>query len=1010
MKNMNFSGNENIDYSQSTKKTFGSRKLFLLIMAILAAVSDFALLVVFAISGHGGLAIPINLLILDGLFIAGVCLSNFRFKYSVVIWAVYLALSVFITAFLATLEIGATYMTDTAKTLNVFAHIALYFVTVLASIYPLFKSNIKIKAIMITAVVIAVILVGAFAVYFSANGYFGQGFLGEYRVVGYTLDEESDTYIATDIKAGRSDKVIIPEEFDGKKVSGVNCSIFTHTSIKSVVIQSKEEISFVENQHLSNINKDMRIGVDKKYIDTYRTEFLKPDYFPDDPSMRLLANCFYPVNLEANERYITFAYNEYPHKYFSSPYSEDIIPTWIGKVGEQFQLDFSDKAEYMKHANAQEPADLVWCYDNNNAKILAGDTVRLVGEKINSDKYRVEVNFDDVYRVEIVEDNDTKYEPLDTFKTTTLSNGAVYEYLYFTIGSARSTLDKLSQDLIADRDNGFDLSWEYNLSLKSNSWGSNYWYSLGDLSEELSQLDSNYAGNAVNIKLKPYWTMKDPTELKITFDKENYIYGDDVIMTFSGKAPNDDCVLNLEWNYFGTGTFDSNTSDQYVINNALPQYGTFSVYVLVTSDKSSLSSVGTVERVLQVNKRPLNITWQEPSDMVFDDQEKVLQHFVGENELINGDVLANYIAEDDVKNINAGNYTASITLVGSIDQKYVIASGATYAYTIAPRPTQTQWTCEDFTYDGYSHNAQATAQNIYGSPLSVTLSSAKVSAGKHTAVAMSNDSNYKLTNETYVFEIKQKVVTVDWSNSALTYSGVAQHPNVSKIYGLVGYENINSQLIYSGYSSNIDAGEGYTVKVELPASSNYKFDSEQSTTYNIEKKSLSVRALASNKVYDGKANSFDIDVVGLASVHTKNSLGTPVFSGSGVGAIDAGSNYTVTVSLPNNNVTKNYDITYSGTTFSISKAQIALVWSEVVVKDGVVIPPEARIGGTLDPGDVVMGNYIYRDSRGRVISSIPYESGTYSVEINPTSKNCTFTNVRINFTVTIDKEQNREVA
>ena len=81
MRNMNFSGNENIDYSQSTQKTFGSRKVFVLIMAILAAVSDFALLVVFAISGHGGLAIPINLLILDGLFISGVCLSNFRFKY-----------------------------------------------------------------------------------------------------------------------------------------------------------------------------------------------------------------------------------------------------------------------------------------------------------------------------------------------------------------------------------------------------------------------------------------------------------------------------------------------------------------------------------------------------------------------------------------------------------------------------------------------------------------------------------------------------------------------------------------------------------------------------------------------------------------------------------------------------------------------------------------------------------------------------------------------------------------
>lgn len=182
MKNMMFSSNENIDYSQSTKKTFGSRKLFLFIMAVLATVSDFALLVVFAISGHGGIAVPVILLILDGLFIAGVCLCNFRFKYSIGVWVAYIIISVIITAFLALLDTKATYMTTTAKYLNVFAHIVLYLVTIFASIYPLFKKNIKLKAVMITCVTVAVVLVGAFAVYFSANGYFGQGFLGESRV------------------------------------------------------------------------------------------------------------------------------------------------------------------------------------------------------------------------------------------------------------------------------------------------------------------------------------------------------------------------------------------------------------------------------------------------------------------------------------------------------------------------------------------------------------------------------------------------------------------------------------------------------------------------------------------------------------------------------------------------------------------------------------------------------------------------------------------------------------
>ena len=215
--------------------------------------------------------------------------------------------------------------------------------------------------------------------------------------------------------------------------------------------------------------------------------------------------------------------------------------------------------------------------------------------------------------------------------------------------------------------------------------------------------------------------------------------------------------------------------------------------------------------------------------------------------------------------------------------------------------------------------------------------------------------------------------------------------------------------MYTGYSSNIDAGEGYTVKVELPATSNYKFDSEQTTSYNIGKRSLRVRVLASDKVYDGKANSFDIEANGLASVHTKSSLGIPSYSGDGASAVDVG-DYTVAVSLPNNSVTKNYEIRYEGASFSITKAQVALSWSEVVVKDGVVTPPTARISGIVNSDDVVMGDYVFRDSRGRVINSIPYESGTYSVAVNPTSKNYSFTNTRINFTVTVDNEQNREAA
>ncbi|MDE5654638.1 MAG: hypothetical protein K2I46_03420, partial [Clostridia bacterium] len=351
-----------------------------------------------------------------------------------------------------------------------------------------------------------------------------------------------------------------------------------------------------------------------------------------------------------------------------------------------------------------------------------------------------------------------------------------------------------------------------------------------------------------------------------------------------------------------------------------------------------------------------------------------------------------------------------------------------------------------------------------------------------------------LTDNTYPFEIKQKSVTVGaWSSTSITYNGTAQYPRVTSVNGLVGNESITNQLIYSGYASNINAGEGYSVSVTLPTSSNYKFDSAQSTQYNIAKKALSVRpnvasktydgyvsslditanglvgshtnsslgtptyggsgvsavdvgsysvtvtlpdndvtknyeityasasftifkrtlqisAVASNKTYDGKVNTFDFEVVsGLASVHTKNSLGTPMYSGSGVNAVDAG-NYSVSVSLPENDVTKNYSISYTGASFTISKAQVALVWSNAVVSGGRVTAPSVVTSGQVYSGDIYIVSYTYRDSSGRVINSIPAVSGTYSVEVFVTSGNYSFTNTRINFSITVSQAQNKEVA
>ena len=179
------------------------------------------------------------------------------------------------------------------------------------------KSSKKIKAVMIAVTAAAAIAMFAFTVFFSINGYFGQGFVAEYRVVKYQYQEKGDCYIAYSIEPGRGRKVLIPEEFNGKPVVGINSSIFAETSIDDICLQSKQKLPIISQWDLSsNFNSNLRIGVDKELIDAYRQDNI-------EKSLQF-ANNLYPCNLADDETYITFAYDNYDSLV-------QLVPTWIAR-------------------------------------------------------------------------------------------------------------------------------------------------------------------------------------------------------------------------------------------------------------------------------------------------------------------------------------------------------------------------------------------------------------------------------------------------------------------------------------------------------------------------------------------------------------------------------------------------------------------------------------------------------------------------------------------------------
>ena len=832
--------------------------------------------------------------------------------------------------------------------------------------------------------------------------------------------------------------------------------MFTDKTINDVCIQSKEKIDFVDDINLTNINSNMRIGIDRDLIDDYRNELLSNYLYS-------AANSMYPCNLNKDETYITFSYH-------SDTYEEDIpiVPTWIGRKGDKFSLAYAN-VDYFEHTNQNNVADLLWCWDNNGARVLKdfedtnGNIIN--GRAINGNIEKIDVDFNMVFQLKVCEDNDSKYEPSDDFKNTTV-DGRTYGYRYATV----NTVESMTSQLVRE---GFDLKWGYQSRYNVSSTVA----SLKDALQEQEQQTFRYK-EKISAEITPQWELKAPSEIVISADKNSYIYGDNIQLTGSAKAPNEDCVLKYTWGNL-SGQYDVVANECSLINVLPKQSGNYSLTVEASSDKTSLTSKKTVYKNIVIDKKNLDFTWTQPDDMVYDGTAKSVAYACGENQLINGDTLDMGLQSEALSATDAMIYVASLWLSGELDEKYKIATGATFDYQILPRPTNVVWSVGDYVYSGYYQGPSAMAYNIYGSPLLLNLfDSSKRNAGRYTATVTLNDTNYSLLNPTAVYEIKQKSITIEWESSNFVYTGAVQYPRVNKTVGTVSYDSITSEFIYSGYEGNINAKEGYTVYVALPQSSNYKFDSEQSTVYNISKRSITANWSSPRKfTYDGNAHRVRIanfsNIVASDSAKVLNDI---KYSGEQVNAgenyltsaelseeasvnyiatnmtceysiekrtitafwsatsftydgnshmprvvtladiveadrasvmsgleysgeqTDAGENYTASVAL-GSGARQNYTLYNSTSKFSIAKAQVAAVWSEVSVDGGKVNPPELVIENTAYAGDVRVVRYTYRNAQGQVISSIPSQNGTYSVTVEIESKNYDLTGLQKTFTI-----------
>jgi len=303
---------------------------------------------------------------------------------------------------------------------------------------------------------------------------------------------------------------------------------------------------------------------------------------------------------------------------------------------------------------------------------------------------------------------------------------------------------------------------------------------------------------------------------------------------------------------------------------------------------------------------------------------------------------------------NAGSYEAT----ASIDNgNYTLTNGSS-DFVIAPKNVNVSWSNTALTYNGKEQKPAAAADTgIAGETLTVTVTGEKKDAGEYTAKASIDNKNYKLIGDETSFKIAPKDVTVEWSNTALTYNGKDQKPSASATTGIAG-----ETLTVTVAGAKKDVGS-YTASASI-SNGNYTL-TNASTSFKIDPKSVDVVWSNTALTYNGKIQSPTANVdTGIEG----NILVTVTGAGKSVG------NYTAIASIDN----KNYSLTNISTPFTIGQAA-----APALTVDGTVTYKYTAAGGktvTITGVPADCGTVAY--SVGAVTGQTSILDGTPSISDN----------------------------
>ncbi|MBQ6482155.1 MAG: InlB B-repeat-containing protein [Anaerolineaceae bacterium] len=274
---------------------------------------------------------------------------------------------------------------------------------------------------------------------------------------------------------------------------------------------------------------------------------------------------------------------------------------------------------------------------------------------------------------------------------------------------------------------------------------------------------------------------------------------------------------------------------------------------------------------------------------------------------------------------NAGSYTA--TAASLSNNNYELLDVKTQNFTISPKVIDLSWSNTALTYNGSEQAPEAapTAGSLIGSDTcTVTVDGKKKDVGSYTAEAASlSNSNYALPNtKTQNFTISPKVITLTWSNTALTYNGSPQKPTAEA----ANLENGDScEITVSGEQTN--AGTPYYATATQVNNSNYKLSdtiTDNQIQFHIDKAAVTFKAVDQTVDLGGTIvqtpSQVSITAGNLMSGHSVAAISLNATSTAN--AIENGVITPVSVTINDGNgtgVTSNYAISFENGNLRVLK-------------------------------------------------------------------------------------------